>query len=249
MGRNRRVLTTYFTSKKDPQRGDFKDNNADSRVCPFIPSAEKHGLNVIIFNDALSEQFKDKWGSNLIEFCNIPLEEVSGSSYSVNDLRYFIWKDYIESNSEIEEILLVDLFDVEFWGNPFELIEQMPDIKIFTGGTNNENLIGKKGHIRAKMRAKYGKVYFGDKMAVGAGTIMGRREPMLTLLNRMVEDFKAPLKGKPTKMRNYNMGVFNHALYDLFSDEELLVGYPFTSRFGKREEWDEDNNRFYLKHK
>ena len=55
------ILTTYFTSKADPQKKIFMPNDDFSYIEKFYRSVMDHDLHAVIFYDNLSADFVEKY--------------------------------------------------------------------------------------------------------------------------------------------------------------------------------------------
>lgn len=70
---------------------------------------------------------------------------------------------------------------------------------------------------------------------------------ILRLFEAMVNDFSTYNNegGGSKNIWEGDVPVFNKNLYDLFNEDELLLGYPVTSEFKKEQK----EGGFYIKHK
>jgi len=256
------VLTTYFTGKPDPQgrsRGRFnylkriktylkaKRGGADAekfgvagiddfeRIQVWYDSLLKVGGKGVIFHDCLSDWFIEKYSRPDIVFERYDLT----SERSMNDERYYCYLSYLQRNTHVENAFLLDLFDVEYFRNPFDLIDDSA-YDIYCGGDPgefNDKLNGEK------MKATFGKAYYEHEIKLHAGTCGGNRTQLIKLLVRMTETFD-DLTDKGI-MDNVNMAVYNKCVYDLFSKDRILWGNPLNSRFKAYEA----SGNFAIRHK
>lgn len=226
------VLTTYFTTQKDPQRNVFHKPNDENLSSNWILSTYNIGLNGIVFHDCLSNYFINKQPKNLTFIYIKP-----NSKHSLNDIRYIIWLDYIINNTEIEYFFTTDMFDVEFNKNPFEIISDKYDIYV---GSNRECKISQNNWLVENMNTVYKKTFFPDFEDANAGIIGGNRKNIIKLFENMKKDIL--LNESP---KDLSMAIFNKNLYETFEKEKILIGYPITSKFKKYEK----HGNFYIKHK
>lgn len=227
------IVTTYFTGEPDPQRKTYWESDSNELADPWIRSIIKNELSGIVFYDNLSQSFVDSYQSINVSFEKIAL--IPGCS--VNDSRYIYWRKYIETHPEISNIVAMDMFDAVIFKNPFEFIN--PSYKIYCG-MNRGCKIKDNDYLVANMRGAYGDVFYGDKIDANAGVVGGNRENILKLFLAIEQDvLQYPYK------YDLSMARFNRRLHDLFSDEEIFIGKPFTSIF----RGNELSGDFYIKHK
>ncbi|NND90873.1 MAG: hypothetical protein HKN42_08395 [Granulosicoccus sp.] len=261
MGRNV-IFTTYFTGKPDPQSGAKRRRNLFKhlktwarsrrggaraelpglaredefeRIEVWYDSLLKVGCEAVIFHDRLSEAFTEQWSRPQVQFQHYALK----TPRSVNDERYQCYLEYLEAHPDIEGIFMLDLFDIEFFSNPFELFDDAR-YDIYCGGDAGEY---NDKLNRSKMVAAFGDAFYEDRIKLNAGICGGRREPVLELLRTMVAVFDR--LSDSGELANLNMAIFNKCVYDLHAPERILYGYPLNSRFKKYER----SGNFALRHK
>jgi hypothetical protein len=222
------ILTSYFTSKPDPQSGQFRPKNDQDLMRPWIRSLNACGLIGVICHD-------EPVMATGVTLQYYPLK----TKWSVNDERFLCWLEVLEQHPEIERVFLTDLFDVNFLGNPFDLIDADHGLYCGCGAGFDRPISGNKWMVK-KMILAYGRVYHPDNRTVNAGVIGGTRKSILDLLNFMVSDFNVIDSDK-----NINMAVFNRAVYDLFLPDRIMIGPPLTSMFKKYEQ----AGNFAIRHK
>lgn len=227
------ILTNYFTTKNDPQRKSKRPNDNSELVYKWITSLTKLKLNGIIFYDSLSNNFIQKFSNDYIQFIYYEPKTI----WSLNDERFLCWYEFLKENTQYKRIITTDLFDVSFNKNPFSIFSNK--YKLFVG-SNSGRIISRNSYIRKKMIKLYKTIQHGKNESVNAGVIGGYRENILLLFYRMIEEFQ-----KFNLKMNMNMCVYNKCVYDLFKREEILIGYPFTSRFKRYEK----RGKFAIRHK
>lgn len=256
------IFTTYFTGKTDPQINSKRKRNLFKRLKMWIRSkrggaeteipgvAKKDeferirlwyeslisvGCHAVIFHDELSAEFTEQWSRPEVKFEQYDLQ----TARSLNDERYYCYIDYLKKHPEIQRVFMLDLFDIEFYRNPFDLID--PDhFDICCGGDAGEYNNKRNGE---KMLQAYSQLHYEGKIKLNAGICGGDRDNVMRLLERMLEDFDS-LTSRGV-MTNLNMAVFNKCVYDLFDSDRILYGYPLNSRFKKYEK----EGNFALRHK
>ncbi len=225
------ILTTYFVTKEDPQSKKLSDkryiekNNYDL-IKDWIESIEKLNLRGIIFCDY---EFNLKLPKQ-IQIINYNLK----TNWSVNDERFLCYLEYLNKNY-YDNIFLTDLFDIEFFKNPFDLISNLYELYI---GMNKGILIRENEYLYDRILKYLDNFEYFNKLDLNAGIIGGNNSNIKKLLNYMVLMFKFYNSDK-----NLNMPIFNKCVYDIFSN--ILVGTPVSSRFKEYE----TEGKFYIKHK
>ena len=120
------ILTVFCTTRKDPQRKRLMPPSIHY-MNNFYVSAKYLGLNVIIFYDDLEDEFVNTYTTDRITFHKIPMDE----TLSINDYRFFIFHDWLNRHDEYKRILIADIADISFWGDPFGYMAQHSEHKLF----------------------------------------------------------------------------------------------------------------------
>lgn len=227
------ILTNYFTTKNDPQRKKSRPKDNSDLVNSWVKTLSKLELNGIIFYDSLSDKFIKEHSNDYVSF--VPYE--IKTNWSLNDERFLCWYEFIKNNEHYNRIVTTDLFDVSFNKNPFDVITDKNKLYV---GCNGKRIIGRNSYVSKKMIKIYKTVQYKNKVSVNAGAIGGYRKNLLLLFSRMLKEFEM----YNFKM-NMNMSVYNKCVYDLFSEKNLLIGQPFTSRFKRYEK----KGNFAIRHK
>jgi len=224
------VLSCYFTKKNDPQR---KKRHVRSfrKFSRWYKSLIRLGMNGTIVHDQLPKRIISENACLQIRFHSYQLRK----RWSINDERFLAWLEFLEQRPDVDNVFLTDLFDVDFFRDPFEIFTPKHDLYCGWGGA----LVDNCRYTKTKMRQAYGVVRHRGKPALNAGIIGGSRSNVLKLLRLMVSDFRRINSGK-----NLNMGVFNQRAHDLFPSR-IMVGEPLHSRF---KHYESDGN-FCIRHK
>jgi len=232
------ILTNYFTGKKDPQRGGTNQFEPDvfENMKRWYESLLTHHLHGLIFYDQLSRNFINQYANEYIRFEKYELKK----KYSLNDDRFFCWHEWLLRHEEVETLFCTDLFDVDFLGNPFALMD--PNRYDLYCGDDSGAEIGE--WVNDRFIWAYGKTFHQEKIKLVAGIVGGTRENMLRLFQAMAHDFEKA-KRATRKGKNINMGVFNKCVHDLFDQDRILFGPPLNSRFKKFEA----EGNFCIRHK
>lgn len=257
-----KIFTTYFTGKPDPQSGakrrvnvikHFKtwmrsQRGGARREAPGVARPDEFyrmqlwydslievGCEAVVFHDELSDDFTRKHGRADVAFERYALN----TQRSVNDERYQCYYEYLSRHPEIDRIFMLDLFDIEFFSNPFDLMDD-EKYDIYCGGDAGEY---NDKLNREKMTKAFGGAFYEDRIKLNAGVCGGNRAQIMKLLETMIDVFDR-LTEEGT-LQNLNMAIFNKCVYDLFEAERILYGYPLNSRFKKYE----SRGNFALRHK
>ncbi len=230
------VLTSYFTSELDAQRGIRKKSNCFSYISDWYKSVVRLGMSAVIFHDGLGPEFQHKLTQYhpRVSFEYVP----SLKGRSTNDARFYSYLKYLEHHPDIRHVLLTDIADVSFQMDPFKLmhllgewlyigsdVDTFPNMETmpwmqerFTSCFRNYSVERGLPHTLTQMNTVY-----------NAGVIGGSRELMLTVLTKVV----AYLDTTPPQS-NCNMPAVNIAVHKHFF-ERVFTGYPLTSRFPWRQ--------------
>ena len=256
------VFTTYVTGKPDPQTGAKRKRNlfkhfktwARSRLggapaeLPGIAGPDEFerievwyhsllrvGCRAVIFHDGLSPAFVDRWSRDEVRFQHYELK----TARSVNDERYQCYYEYLQAHPDIERVFMLDLFDIEFFRNPFALLDDSGS-DICCGGDAGEY---NDKMNRKKMITAFGEACYEDRIKLNAGICGGDRETVMTLLRCMIDVFDGLTRRG--ELANLNMAIFNKCVYDLHDPSRILYGHRLNSRFKKYER----SGNFALRHK
>ena len=218
------ILTIFCTSKKDPQRKKFIPPTI-KYMNNFYISAKILNLKVIIFHDNLTQKFVQEYATDKIKFKRITMHH----KLSINDYRFLIFHDYLKSNY-FSKILMVDISDVIFWGNPFDYMDEQFNHKLFVAldkGTFKSN----KWMLHNFKRC-YGKELYNLNYTVyNAGLWGGTGDVVKCMLNCIVSQ----LKYTSGMHYNCNMPVLNWCINnsncsrdDILDDDPIFTN-PFRS--------------------
>ena len=222
------VLSTYFTTKKDPQRLNHIKPNNYNYVSAWDQSLRKLGLRGIVFHDGLAPNFIKSIQSK-VNFEKVVLSK----RLSLNDDRYVHYLRHIEKHPHIRYVLMTDIADVMFLRDPFKLMRVLGD-HLYIGEDQQLTFIGSNRWLRAGFQNCFrnGTDLKGSKKWLNrvtpmynAGVIGGPRHIVLRFL-RIVT---AILETLP-KETNCNMPAINYVVHKYF-DDVIFTGFPLTSRF------------------
>jgi hypothetical protein len=109
-----------LTSSTDPQRHIFWDCNDANAVNKWYHSAVAVGVErLIVFTDDCTPEFALQYPKAL--FVKVPPPD---DGLSLNDYRFLLYLSFLKRTREVQKVLMTDLFDVEFFKNPFDAITQ-----------------------------------------------------------------------------------------------------------------------------
>ncbi|CAJ1440239.1 unnamed protein product [Effrenium voratum] len=230
------VLTSYFTTKKDWQRGKYAKPSF-SKIQKLYQTTISNGLTVSVLYDNLPQDFIDAYASQRFRFVQVNLTEFD-KRYGVNDVRYFFFDRLLRQNAEWKSIFIVDAFDVRSGMNPCSGIQPG---RIYVGG--EQDRLKKHPWMKArfqKMGGKYNQWYTSkvtDRMKIlNCGLTGGLRDIMQKFLVRMVQVLQDPALAIRQKHEdiNLNMAALNYILYTEF-EGKFQSGPPVHSVYKRFE--------------
>ena len=209
------VLSTYFTSKKDPQRDVFQEENDFQYIKNWYESIVEHDLVAFVFHDGLSDSFiveYQNWNVRFIE-CNL-------GAFSLNDERFFIYTEFFDFLPPDIFVLATDINDVVVNRNPISIFDKAPQ-KLFIGGGNIMEwrysfwTLFKMKELYSKLNVKLPPdiLYFP---VFNAGLIGGRLENVRSLLSKMMTELD-----QIGDAGNYNMPILNYVLHRDYYNKQV----------------------------
>ena len=117
------IMSTYFTKKGNSMYAIVP--NKFLFMKQWFLSARKFGAFLVIFHDQLSIEFQErvKQFYPSVEF----VKQDSLHGWSANDGRFYMEYDYLLQHPEIDRVLLTDMRDVKFFGDPFQVMKVIGD--------------------------------------------------------------------------------------------------------------------------
>lgn len=118
------VLSSWFTTKVDPQRG-VQMPKSPRYIWNFWLTCNSHQIHTQLFHDGLSKK--------VISVLSTPYFSLSqkitlDKQYSTNDFRFLVYKKWLDANMVkrgIKYVIFADARDVFFRMNPFDYIHRM----------------------------------------------------------------------------------------------------------------------------
>lgn len=220
------ILTTYFTSRKDPQRHSYHKPN-DPKKLVLLEGANKLGLKVIVFHDQLSDEFVEKHTTEHVQFS----KDVIKADLSCNDSRFFTYQTHLEVEA-YKNVWLSDMFDVHVKKDPNDLINDK--YKLWIGTHNkwvcNGRSVPDENFVEWKLRKCYRgilPVECSGMPILMAGTWGGPHKHIMEALDFLTREI-----WKCKALYNCNLPCFNRAMYKFIGKEHLwLEGFPLVSEF------------------
>ncbi len=208
------ILSTYLTSKADPQTGVHVCTDDFAYMEPLYSSAVRHNLRLIIFHDHLSSKFVETHSRP-----NIRFTRCDHSRLSVNDVRYLIYRDFLHGSS-VQSAFMVDVADVTITKNPFPIIESgvlyVGRDQYKTVGTSRYMLRAwQKWNQEGGSRLPWGMQFMP---LYNAGVIGGKRDVVIALLDCMCSLYR-----NVDSDYDFSMLVFNCAVYKLHKPRLSIV--------------------------
>jgi hypothetical protein len=206
------ILTTYFTSRIDPQTHEPVNRDDIKYIYPWYASMRILGEHGIIFHDNLSKKFIKRYETDLIKFVRCRLND-----RSLNDQRFMIYLQFLLSNP-YSKIFMTDITDVIVNRSPFPLVSGPYSNSVFVG-RDRFNLNGHSPYM-ARLVKDYQYLtgnnpdnYFANCPMYNAGIIGGSYPTVLFLLFKICEELLTM-----TNMRTYNMNmlVLNYLIHKYF---------------------------------
>mmetsp|Transcript_1741 Transcript_1741/g.5608 ORF Transcript_1741/g.5608 Transcript_1741/m.5608 type:complete len:782 (-) Transcript_1741:43-2388(-) len=213
------IMTTYFTTKKDWQRGKYAKASF-SKFQKLYQTSLRLGMNVTVVYDNLPEELIRRYSCARFHFAQVNLADFD-RRYGVNDVRYFFFDRLVRAHPDWGAVFIVDAFDVRVGMNP------CPGLKegmLYVG--HEQDRLKKHPWMKArfqKMGGKYNEWYktkVSDKMKIlNCGITGGRRDVMVKFLTRMVEVLSDPALAVRQKKEdiNLNMASLNYIVYTDFA--------------------------------
>ena len=201
------VMTSFFTHKKDPQRGKVVTSGFQY-IRNFYISLRALQINAVVFHTGIPENVIENFQTEKIHFVRIHEPE---ASMSTNDYRFKVYMDYIQNNAiDIDWILLTDASDVFFNRNPFTYMTShqdrhalfmSPDIGTFKSNGWMKNKLKKcyKGVVENWKSEWHSQLH-------NAGVWGGNRDVMECMLKCVWDNLRHVTKGRG----NCNMPAVNY---------------------------------------
>jgi len=227
------VFTSYFTSSEDYQRKRFKSPDNFRYMQDFYLSLKEKQMKAVIFHDGLDQGFQHRVHSFYPNVSFVKIESLNGRT--TNDARFYAYYQYLLQHSDITNVLMTDISDVEFHRDPFELIAVLGDFLYVGTDIDIFPTMASMPWIKSKLGSCFGNFSVSEEgelhklmkmeTVYNAGTIGGSRKMALSALAAVLNF----LDVAPPQL-NCNMPALNYAMHKHFS-EIIFTGFPLNSRF------------------
>lgn len=237
------IFTTYFFNQVDPLRKVHAPNDDITYIRPWYFSMVRLGLYGVVFHDGLSDEFVERHQTDRIRFEFVPPETFSRS---LNDYRFYIWRDYLLAHPEIRNVFMTDGNDLSVAQNPFR---QLRVNRVYVG-SEWMDMRENKWMQRRFYLLNQGQHDFQLKLSrwrsnpvYSAGILGGSYQICLEFLNEMIEKFE--FLDPEQQAVNLNMAVFNHTVYERFR-RRVATGEPVHSLYKR---YQDDRQDVWFIHK
>ncbi|MDJ0787401.1 MAG: hypothetical protein QNK05_11380 [Myxococcota bacterium] len=216
----RTLLSTYFTSKPDPQRRVRQPADSLAYMSIWYDSVRELGLHGRVFHDGLSDAFSARYATERVRFLQVP----RWYSRSTNDHRFLVYRAYLRSY-HAQDVFMTDIADVKVARDPFALCESG---RLYVGA--DRWLLGENRWLRALAERIGDRRYLAflddhaERPTVNAGVLGGETGLVSEFVERMIAEFARI--GRPWV--NANMMVFNYVAYTGYEDR---IGSELCSRY------------------
>lgn len=241
------VMSTLFTSVPDPQRRVRQACIVHNRT--WYTSVRDLGMSALLLHDCMSDEDVVALQTHRIRFLRV---DPPPRNFSTNDYRFMLYYgvlsgqrlqpamlDDLQLNTQwappVATAFLTDMFDVDFAGNPFELVFGVR-YHLYMGAFGEppaapmpwtpwlRNSAATKCHLAATRTAQDVNM---TSITLSAGMFGG---PVLSLLPLLRHMSLYMLASPPAaQASNCDMSVFNVCVHDLFALDSVYLGYPLHS--------------------
>jgi hypothetical protein len=232
------IITTYFTSEKDPQRPHVWANDDFSIIKDFYESVIKHNLNCVILIDNSTDEFIKKYETDKIKFVRC-----DSSGLNMVDIRWKLYNKILNEREDIKRAFFLDISDVIILKNPFEYIVSG---KIYCGDEEDINIknvwMKHRYELLNNPEVNEKMANYLNKKILNAGILGGERNYLIGITKKMAE----MLEFSKITHTTVDMCTINHILYTYCKNDMVVHGSPVNTVFRK----DEINNTVaWFKHK
>ena len=231
------ILTTYFTSEKDPQRPNAWANDDFSIIEKFYNGLVEHKLNCIILIDNSSDKFIKKYETDRIKFL-----KSDSKGLNMVDIRWKLYVNLLKTRTDIDRVFLLDVSDILILKNPFNFIQ--PD-KIYCGDEDSINMYNDwmmdRYFLLNNPEIINNLAIYINKQVLNAGILGGERKTILGIS----EKISKLLDSSKITSTTVDMCTFNHVLYMDYEDK-LIHGLPVNTVF---KSYDVNNKNAWFCHK
>lgn len=196
------ILTSFFTQKKDPQRGRYVKPTYEY-MRNFHVSVQHLGLHVRVFHDGLSEAFIAAYENEHFKFIRVG----NYSEMSINDYRFVAYNQFLEKDEMFSFFLAADISDVVFTRDPFQIMLDRPYYSMFA--SPDGTLVNRSRFMRRKMKKCFRGIPYvamQHEHTLNAGVWGGTKEVGMCMMECIADELQGELQGRG----NCNMGAYNY---------------------------------------
>lgn len=211
------IISSYFTSKVDPQRKVIQQTNSFEYIKSwYISIVENNSTGIILF-DQCSDDFIKEFTNYNIQFVKCSL-----GAHSLNDERYFLFFAYIAHYyNQLDYVLITDINDVIFNNNPFEWLIKFEKDQILLGRNNTNRFIDSQYNLERLMNLEKSLNFvlpneFFLFPVYNAGVTGGNTTIILYFLLLLTKKISQLSKVYNNNMISYNLVIFenfDHPIY------------------------------------
>lgn len=241
------ILASLLTGVYDVNRCELLKINDFGIIEKWYNSVVKLKIPAIVFHNSFSKEITEKYTNQYIQFIEVEYDQ----KFNPNVFRYFIYQNYLKQHfSQIKNIFITDITDVEVVMNPFESnFFQKNDGYLFCGDEpkilNNDWMINHCSHLRNLVSGfTLYETLNEQKTLLNCGVIGGNKNVMNLLLDKIVAMHQT-YSYNNTTASTLDMGVFNYVARTIF-DNNILHGQPVNTTFKK---YETDRNDCWFRHK
>ena len=223
------VMSTYFTTVQNPQYAVTIAKNHFNFMQDWLISANKLGIQAIIFHDSLEDNFIQRIHNKYENVVFQKVTEFKGRR-TPNDYRFYLQYNYLKEHPEISNVLLSDIRDITFYRDPFEVMQVLGSSMVYVGMdvsyyTNSWSHAYPRGLINACYRREANTLSVTSDPFYNAGVIGATRQVMMNYLKHITDSLNTT-----PRSRNCNMATVTIVTHKLFRDR-AFSGYPFQAAF------------------
>lgn len=224
------IMACYFTGVHDVNRNETLLDNDILPIVPWLQSIIDTNLQAVVFHNSLHVNTIAKYLPNVV-FIKVALN----NTYSPNVYRYFLYKNYLDNNTEIQNCFVTDITDVIVKANPFIQPLFINNANcIFCGDEpkrlNNEWMNSHSASLRAVINnyAAY-ELQYKNATLLNCGIIGGGIAVMRTFFAQLCT-VHATYNANNTSLYTGDMGAFNYLIRTKYN-EVLVHGEPVNTVF------------------
>jgi len=251
---DRVILTSYFTTKKDPQRFSrttgrprFHASDNFQYIEKWYNSVVANNLWAVVLHDSLSLNFTQAYETENIKFVQVSLQ----TGLSGVDERWLTYLHFLR-NRRYRYVLMTDVSDVVFEKDPFEFMSKTESrYDLWVGSEKMAGSLASSRWMIAKYKRCYGALL--DKGIVyNCGVVGGKYDAMMVLLEHVECELRSMARHQAIREEMCDMVIFTH-VYNTYLTTgsphvaRVFTGDPFHSEYKQKEP--PGTGKYYIIHK